>query len=67
MEDLESALGKSKKERLLGDGHCSALIKLLPGNTDLFVSHDTWNGYQGMLRIIKKYDFAFHLTETSGN
>nr|XP_054749532.1 putative phospholipase B-like 2 isoform X2 [Lytechinus pictus] len=65
LEDLESALSKSRKQRMPGDGHCSALIKLLPGNTDLFASHDTWDGYQGMLRTIKKYNFAFHLTETS--
>ncbi|XP_071504037.1 putative phospholipase B-like 2 [Diadema antillarum] len=65
LEDLESALNKEGKESMMGDGHCSALIRLLPGNADLFSSHDTWNGYMGMLRIIKKYNFAFHLTNTS--
>lgn len=53
IEDLESALDPSlsnmsiedfvKSGRTLGDGHCSALVKVLPGNTDLYVSHVTWN------------------------
>uniref|UniRef100_A0A672FB74 Phospholipase B-like n=1 Tax=Salarias fasciatus TaxID=181472 RepID=A0A672FB74_SALFA len=59
LEDLESALNKSSQTRPLGSGSCSALIKLLPNNKELFVSHDTWNGYQSMLRIMKKYMFAF--------
>lgn len=59
LEDLESALNKSTETRPLGSGSCSALIKLLPNNKDLLVSHDTWNTYQSMLRIIKKYTFPF--------
>ncbi|XP_041084538.1 putative phospholipase B-like 2 [Polyodon spathula] len=59
LEDLESALNKTDQSRALGSGSCSALIKLLPGNKDLLVSHDTWNNYQSMLRIMKKYSFAF--------
>lgn len=59
VEDLESALNKSSQTRPLGSGSCSALIKLLPNNKELFVSQDTWNNYQAMLRIIKKYRFAF--------
>ncbi|XP_076841458.1 putative phospholipase B-like 2 isoform X1 [Brachyhypopomus gauderio] len=61
MEDLEAALNKSIQSRTLGSGSCSALIKLLPGNKDLLVSHDTWNTYQSMLRIMKKYNFSFHI------
>uniref|UniRef100_A0AAV2MRD7 RRM domain-containing protein n=1 Tax=Knipowitschia caucasica TaxID=637954 RepID=A0AAV2MRD7_KNICA len=59
LEDLEAALNKSSKTRTLGSGSCSALIKLLPNNNDLLVSHDTWNTYQAMLRIMKKYIFPF--------
>ena len=59
LEDLESALNKSSQTRPLGSGSCSALIKLLPNNKELLVSHDTWNTYQAMLRIMKKYTFAF--------
>ncbi|XP_030074695.1 putative phospholipase B-like 2 [Microcaecilia unicolor] len=59
LEDLELALNKSDSRRVLGSGSCSALIKLLPGNQDLLVSHDTWNTYQSMLRVIKKYNLPF--------
>lgn len=64
LEDLESALNKSIQSRPLGSGSCSALIKLLPGNKDLLVSHDTWNTYQSMLRIMKKYNFAYQVSPT---
>ncbi|KAF4086684.1 hypothetical protein AMELA_G00087190 [Ameiurus melas] len=59
LEDLEAALNKSSQSRTVGSGSCSALIKLLPGNKELLVSHDTWNNYQAMLRIMKKYVFSF--------
>ncbi|KAK2850385.1 hypothetical protein Q7C36_009168 [Tachysurus vachellii] len=59
LEDLEAALNKSSQSRTVGSGSCSALIKLLPGNKELLVSHDTWNNYQSMLRIMKKYIFSF--------
>nr|XP_033813351.1 putative phospholipase B-like 2 [Geotrypetes seraphini] len=65
LEDLESALNKSDSRHILGSGSCSALIKLLPGNQDLLVSHDTWNTYQSMLRIIKKYNLPF-LSQAKG-
>lgn len=60
LEDLESVLGRSQKSRVFGSGSCSALIKLFPGNKDLYVSHDTWSTYQSMLRILKRYNFAYH-------
>lgn len=62
LEDLESALNKSSPSRTLGSGSCSALVKLLPGNKELLVSHDTWNNYKAMLRIMKKYNFAYHVS-----
>lgn len=37
---------------------CSALIRLAPGNADLFVGHDTWDSYGSMNRAYKHYDFA---------
>ncbi|XP_060063840.1 putative phospholipase B-like 2 [Ylistrum balloti] len=60
LEDLEEALHKPTKSRVLGSGSCSALVKLLPGAKDLFVSHDTWSSYMSMLRVLKKYDIPFH-------
>lgn len=75
LEDLETALSPKLQEmsmeewvksgRIIGDGHCSALIKVLPGNTDLYVSHVTWNTYQSMLRVLKKYIFPFRRTGAS--
>uniref|UniRef100_A0A8C5GIB8 Phospholipase B-like n=2 Tax=Gouania willdenowi TaxID=441366 RepID=A0A8C5GIB8_GOUWI len=67
LEDLESALNKSSQTRALGSGSCSALIKLLPNNKELLVSHDTWNTYQSMLRIMKKYTFAFKASPSEHN
>nr|XP_028566947.1 putative phospholipase B-like 2 isoform X2 [Podarcis muralis] len=65
LEDLESAFNKSGSHRVLGSGSCSAFIKLLPGNQDLLVSHDTWNTYQSMLRILKKYTLPFRTSARS--
>ena len=42
-------------EKVRNVGHCFALVRLLPNSTDLYVSHDTWNTYQFMLKILKKY------------
>lgn len=65
LEDLESALGGGAGSHVLGSGSCSALIKLLPGNSELFVSHDTWDNYSGMLRTFKLYDFKFKTSKTN--
>ncbi|NWX94144.1 PLBLB protein, partial [Nothoprocta pentlandii] len=59
LEDLESAFNRSAAPPVLGSGSCSALLKLLPGNRDLLVAHDTWTSYQSMLRVIKKYTLPF--------
>ena len=59
LEDLEQALGKKKVRHVFGSGSCSALIKLLPGNKDLYISHVTWAGYAEMLRVFKLYDVPF--------
>ena len=74
LEDLESVyqrdasaeLGLARRPaHVLGSGSCSALIKLLPNNTDLLFSHDTWSVYNTMLRINKRYDFQFRMTADS--
>ena len=59
LDDFEAALGKNDTKRILGSGSCSALIKLLSDNKELYVSHDTWNEYQEMIRIFKYYDLPY--------
>ena len=66
LEDLGVALGNEDRQRVLGSGSCSALIKFTPGNEDLYVSHDTWNSYQNMIRVLKRYDFAYNSVQNSG-
>ena len=43
-------------------GHCSALVKLLPGNAELFFSQVTWSAFETMIRIFKRYDLPFSVT-----
>ena len=67
LEDLEQVfagrLNVSLPDAVLGSGSCSALIKVLPDNADLYAAHDTWNSYQSMLRVLKKYTFGYHWTD----
>ena len=68
LEDLEQVFNLDGKydnvTRVLGSGSCSAMIKLLPGYSDLYIAQDTWNSYQSMLRTLKKYTFAYHWDDT---
>jgi hypothetical protein len=43
--------------------HCSALIKVLPGNTDVLFSHVTWTSYATMIRIWKSYTLPFQVND----
>ncbi|XP_041348219.1 putative phospholipase B-like 2 [Gigantopelta aegis] len=67
LQDLELVLNKPKTTRVTGSGSCSALIKVLPGNGDLYVSHVTWSSYNTMLRILKKYSFPYRVSSTSSD
>ena len=63
---LEQVLGKKDIHHVIGSGSCSALIKLLPGNKDLFISQVTWNSYSGMLRVFKLYDIPVSVSGGKG-
>lgn len=60
LEDLEQALKKKNLKKVLGSGSCSALIKLFPNNAELAISHVTWNDFNAMLRIYKRYNMSLH-------
>lgn len=66
LESLEQALKKKKVHHVFGSGSCSALIKLLPGNKDLYISQVTWTSYAEMLRVFKFYDFPFTVSGNKG-
>ncbi|XP_072044453.1 phospholipase B-like 1 [Amphiura filiformis] len=38
-------------------GHCSVLVKVLPGFEDIFMGHSTWFSYSATIRIYKHYNF----------
>ncbi|CAL1588762.1 unnamed protein product [Knipowitschia caucasica] len=63
--DLIPALNPShpplRDFKLPGMGHCSALIKILPGFENLLFAHSSWYTYAATMRIYKHWDF--HVTE----
>lgn len=66
LEDLEAALGATTADlgsrarpKVVGSGSCSALVKVLPGYKELFVAHDTWEDFNTMLRVFKRYDLRY--------
>lgn len=59
-EQGKTTVAPSAGADTLGDAfHCSGFLRLLPGNADIYISHDTWAGLQSMLRIYKTYDMPF--------
>ncbi|XP_054447379.1 phospholipase B-like 1 [Pteronotus mesoamericanus] len=46
-------------------GHCSALIKVLPGFENIYFAHSSWYTYAAMLRIFKHWDFNLRDKDTS--
>ncbi|GFR86205.1 phospholipase B-like protein B [Elysia marginata] len=64
MEDLLNLFASSSDEKIntpdpwaTGTGHCSALLRLLPDYSDLYVAQDTWSDFSSMLRVLKRYSF----------
>ena len=66
LEDLQAVLGKKNYHHVQGSGSCSALIKLLPGNQDLYISQVTWNSYSSLLRVFKLIDTPFTVNGNKG-
>ncbi|XP_015778026.1 PREDICTED: phospholipase-B 81-like isoform X2 [Acropora digitifera] len=58
---------KMTKDEILakvgGMGHCSALIKVLPGYENIFAGHSSWFSYSATMRIYKYY--LFNLADPS--
>lgn len=46
---------------------CSAFVKLAPDHKDIFVSHNTWQNYESMLKVMKYYQFDWRLTRDPSN
>lgn len=47
------------------DEHCSVLVRVNSNGSSLFASHDTWSGFETMLRVYKYYNFNFAAPMTS--
>ncbi|KAL1417820.1 hypothetical protein MTO96_006077 [Rhipicephalus appendiculatus] len=61
--DLEQALERKKDFHSIAQIlACSALVKVVGDFEDIYISHDTWFLYRGMLRIQKRYIFPWHYT-----
>lgn len=53
------------KGNLVEYDRCSALIKILPNNEDIVVSHNTWIVPETLLRVWKIYNFPWRISENS--
>lgn len=72
LEDLSALMGKDHHSATdlneqFGKGHCSALLRLVDGNRDMFVSQETWSDLNSMLRIFKLYDLPYSSNGTLHN
>jgi hypothetical protein len=67
MEDLANVFGDDVPADSAFDrnGHCSALLRLAPGNKDVFIAQATWSSLNSMLRVYKLYDLPYTLDGTS--
>ncbi|KAE9413268.1 hypothetical protein Angca_004629 [Angiostrongylus cantonensis] len=47
-------------------GRCSGLVKVAPGNKDLFFAHVAMSSLSWMMRVLKLYKFAYDAKEVPG-
>lgn len=52
------------RRRVVGEGRCSALVRVTEGSGDLLVGHTTWADYATMTRIFKYYTIPLEDAET---
>jgi hypothetical protein len=62
-----AAVGAPRAGDTEGGGHCSALVRLLPGFSEVFFAQATWAGFEDMTRILKEYDFPWTTTGRPGD
>lgn len=67
LSDLETKFNRTnaRKNNPTGSGSCSAIVKLAPGNRDVYFAHATWTHYNSMNRILKKYRLNYHTAPMS--
>ncbi|XP_077509296.1 putative phospholipase B-like 2 [Amblyomma americanum] len=64
--DLEAALRRTEDLQSFSIvPACSALVKVVGDNEDIYLAHDAWFLYRSMLRIQKKYTFPWHYTQSA--
>ncbi|KAF7649458.1 hypothetical protein LDENG_00141020 [Lucifuga dentata] len=51
--------------RMPGMGHCTALIKVLPGFENVLFAHSSWYTYAATMRIYKHWDFRLSDTHAA--
>ena len=57
--DLETMSAAQVQQYVERTGHCSAVVKVNGGLTDILFSHSAWFSYQVMNRIFKHYTLPF--------
>ena len=66
-ETVQGAAAVAAVGLVAGRGdHCSALIRVAPDRSDVWLTHTTWSGLENMLRIAKKLDLPFSQVDAAG-